>query len=595
MTGTSVLQIAYPVHAPAGDLKFVRLASLNLEKFLLDLLVRGVEVLLMAADGTVLAWSPADTRARHQGTSIKDRPLFAFATGHSAGGAAEVAGIEGNRQVWAVAASQALPGAGLHVLVGQSKDDLVAAANGRLVEELIVLAVASLFLFLGVLLLAELGIRRQVARIGRMAMQLGSGDLQARIPPPHPRGELGGLMAVLNETAASLERQQAAIEDLNLKLRQSQRMEAVGQLTGGIAHDFNNLLTIIFGAAETLIEDLADRPALRKLAETTMAAAERGAGLTRNLLAFARRQPLRPQTVDVNRQILLMEDLLRRALGEHIACRFALSPTVRLAMVDPAQLEAAILNLSLNARDAMPNGGQLILETSDVDLDEAYATQHDDVRAGPYVMVAVADSGSGMSPDVVSRAFEPFFTTKDVDKGTGLGLSMVYGFVKQSGGHIQIHSEPGHGTIVKLFLPRSDAPPIEAAPAAPVLVFGHGETILAVEDDSMVRARVENELKDLGYVVLTASDGVGALAILQSAAHIDLLFSDVVMPGGLSGPQLALQALRIRPGMKVLFTSGYTEGADAGSGGLDPGTQLLRKPYRRQELALQLRTALHAR
>jgi signal transduction histidine kinase len=629
LTNIGVLQIAYAVRAASGELRFVLLASLNLEKFVQDRAVRGVEILVIDSEGTVLAGAPSDHPARKKGASIKGQPMFTFAAQSTSAGAREVAETGGNRHVWAVAGSPELREAGLHLLVGQAKSDLVAAANRRFAEDMAVLAVLAAFLFLGVWVLAELAIRRQVLRIASMAKQLGAGNLQARIPPPHPGGELGGLMTVLNGAAESLERQRVAIEELDQKLHQSQKMEAVGQLTGGVAHDFNNLLTVIIGTTEFLADKLAAQPELRELADSTMKAAERGAELTRNLLAFARRQPLEPKTVDVNRQLLGMEDLLRRTLGEHIDCRFALGQQVWPATVDPTQLETAILNLVLNARDAMPKGGRLTVETGNEHLDAAYAAQNDEVRVGQYVFLAVADSGSGMRPDVVARAFEPFFTTKDVGKGTGLGLSMVYGFVKQSGGHIKIHSEVGQGTIVKLYLPRSDATPPAAKLSAAVdpaahqnlwraeqraaaavdpaaeqnlwradqraprqVAAGGGETILAVEDDDLVRAHVAAELKGLGYAVLIARDGAEALEMLRGPAAIDLLFTDVVMPGGMSGPELAQLASQLRPGLKVLFTSGYTENTVIHEGRLDPGVLLLNKPYRRPELALKLRAAL---
>ncbi len=592
LTGIAVLQIAYPVRAPSGDLSFILLASLSLELFVEERALRGREILLTADDGTVLAWSPKETRARHKGTSIAKEPLFAFAAAQESGGAGEVTGIDGNREIWAVAGLPDLRLAGVRVLVGQPKSDLVASANRNLLQELAVLAIVAVFLFLGVWLLAELGIRRQVARIGAMATQLGAGDLQARIPPPHPGGELGDLMTVLNGAAESLQRQHDAIEDLNRKLRQSQKMEAVGQLTGGVAHDFNNLLTVILGNAETLVDELSRQPELRRLAEIIMTASLRGADLTRSLLAFARRQPLAPQSIDVNRLIFRMENMLRRTLGETVEWRFLPGADVRPAMVDPAQLESAILNMALNARDAMPGGGKLTVETANVILDRSYAERNEEVRAGEYVMIAVGDSGCGMTADVVARAFEPFFTTKEVGKGTGLGLSMVYGFVKQSDGHIRIYSEPGHGTIVRLYLPRADASPGETGVLPPTALSIVSGTILAVEDDDLVRAYVAGELKTLGYFVLTARNGAEALEILRGGATVDMLFSDVVMPGGLSGPQLAQEALKIRPGLKVLYTSGYTENTVIHGGKLDPGVQLLSKPYLRHELASKLRAVL---
>ena len=594
LTGISVLQIAYPVRDAAGELKFVLLASLNLAKLLQDRGIRKTEMALVDMSGMVLAWQAAEGHAPAPGSSIAGTALFDFAATNSAGGASEITRASGDQEVWGVSGNPAMSRAGLYVLVGQPKDVLVADANRGLLEELLVLGAVALVLFLGVWFLAEIGIRHQVARIARMAESLGAGDLQARIAPPHPRGELGGLMTVLNGAAESLEHQRDAIDDLNQKLRQSQKMEAVGQLTGGVAHDFNNLLTVILGNAELLVEELENRPELRALAETMMRATERGASLTRSLLAFARRQPLEPRSIDINQLTLRMESLLYRALGEQVECRFVFGQGIWPAMVDPAQLETALLNLAINARDAMPSGGRLTVETANVHLDEDYAEQNDEVRPGDYVMVAVADSGGGMSPDVLAHAFEPFFTTKDVGKGTGLGLSMVYGFVKQTGGHIKIYSEVGDGTIVKLYLPRSNEEPTGLKLAADALLRGQGEAILAVEDDDMVRAHVAAELKALGYNVLTARSGAQAMELLRSDAQIDLLFSDVVMPGGMSGPQLAEQALLLRPELRVLYTSGYTENTVIHQGRVDPGVQLLNKPYRRYDLAAKLRAVLQS-
>ncbi len=594
LTGTAVLQVAYGARGPAGELKFVLLASLNLEKFIRDNDQSGKEVLLMDLEGKVMAWSPTDTRGLHRGSSMVQQPLFAFARRQVDGGSGEVTGIDGSRQVWAAAGMPAMRNAGLQILVGESRDRLVAPANQHLIEDMIVLAVVAVLLFLGVWLLAEQGIRRQITRIVTMAQHLGAGNQHARIAPPYPNDELGGLMLVLNSTAEALERKNAAIEELNHKFHQAQKMEAIGHLTGGVAHDFNNMLTVILGNAEALVDELKSNSDLQQRAEMVMAAAERGAALTRSLLAFARRQALEPKSIDVNRHILEMENLLRRTFGEHIDLRLALGPDVALALVDPGQLENAILNLAINARDAMPSGGQLTIETGDAHLDDFYAARNDDVAVGDYVMVAVTDSGSGMAPVVLAQAFEPFFTTKDVGKGTGLGLSMVYGFVKQSGGHIKIYSEVGHGTIVKLYLPRAGAMTTETLGPQPASgsQSGNGETILAVEDDDLVRKHVEGELIALGYAVRVAGNGAQALETLRGPGTIDLLFSDVVMPGGLSGPDLAREASILRPGLKVLFTSGYTENTMIRLGRLDPGVHLLSKPYLRQELAAKLRAVL---
>ena len=306
-------------------------------------------------------------------------------------------GIDGRTQVWAVAGSPSVRDAGLYVMVGLSKSDLIAAANRQLAENMAILAVVSLLLFAGVWMLGELGIRRQVGRVAEMATKLGSGDLSVRIPLPHPGGELGGLMTVLNGTAELLERQRADIGELGKKLRHSQKMEALGQLTGGLAHDFNNLLTVILGNAEHLVENLSHEPELLNFAEGTVSAAERGAELTKSLLAFSRQQPLVPKDIDVGQRILGMQVMLRRALGAHITCQFKFGHNVWPATVDPAQLESAVLNLVLNARDATPEGGRLMVEVRNAALDKGYADNNDEVQAGDYVMIAVTDTGTGMS------------------------------------------------------------------------------------------------------------------------------------------------------------------------------------------------------
>jgi PAS domain S-box-containing protein len=381
--------------------------------------------------------------------------------------------------------------------------------------------------------------------------------------------------------------------DLEQRLAQSQKLESIGQLTGGIAHDFNNLLTVIIGNAEMLADELGADPRLAPFARLVLSAGERGAELVKRLLAFARRQALEPQMVHPDEVIDGMRDLLRRTLGENIELEFKKCSGLPVVSIDPGQLESALLNLCINARDAMPDGGRLMIETSDVILDEAYASQRADVVAGAYVQVAVSDTGAGMTPDVAARAFDPFFTTKAKGKGTGLGLSMVYGFTKQSGGHVAIYSEAGIGTVVKLYLPRIDAP-VPATMPVPVASNGGGggETILLVEDDELVRTHAGQLLRQLGYRVLSASGGPEALDILRANPDIDLLFTDVIMPGGMNGPQLAEAAHRERPRLPVLYTSGYTENAIVHHGRVDPGVNLLHKPYRRETLAAKIRAAL---
>lgn len=377
------------------------------------------------------------------------------------------------------------------------------------------------------------------------------------------------------------------------QLRQSQRLQAVGQLTGGVAHDFNNLLTVILGNADSLAEALQERPRLRQLAEMTRAAAQRGAELTRRLLAFARQQALEPRPTDVPALMSGMEALLRRSLGENVEIRFVAAEGAWPALVDAPQLEAAVLNLCLNARDAMPDGGCLTVETANVHLDRDYADWNEEVVPGDYLMVAVSDTGTGMPPEVVARAFEPFFTTKGVGQGSGLGLSMVFGFAKQSHGHVKIYSEPGQGTTVRLYLPRAAAGegmPPRGRPSAGIA--GGTERILLVEDDALVRRHVGSQLEALGYRVTAAASGPEALEILQAGRQVDLLFTDVVMPGGMDGRQLAEAVLHLQPGLPVLFTTGYAENAIVHHGRLDPGVHLLNKPYRQQDLAAKLREVL---
>ncbi|MBQ2263009.1 MAG: response regulator [Loktanella sp.] len=377
------------------------------------------------------------------------------------------------------------------------------------------------------------------------------------------------------------------------RARQSERLQAIGQLTGGVAHDFNNLLTVVLGNAEVLSEELSDQPRLQSLADTTASAAVRGAELTNQLLAFSRKQPLNPKVMDVKKLIQEMDSLLRRTLPATISIEIIHSAGLWHAEIDSGQLESALLNLALNSRDAMPDGGVLTIAISNAVLDDAYVGHELDVEAGQYVQIVVTDTGAGIAPETVGRIFEPFFSTKEVGKGTGLGLSMVYGFVKQSGGHIRVYSEVGEGTSFKLYFPRSQAPlKDEHTFRIEQNIAGGRETILVVEDNDLVREHVVAQLKSFGYRIFQASAGAEALEILQKAPEIDLLFSDVVIPGGMSGRVLADAALRLRPEIKVLFTSGYTENSIVHNGILNPGVELLSKPYRRAELASKLRKVL---
>jgi signal transduction histidine kinase len=383
------------------------------------------------------------------------------------------------------------------------------------------------------------------------------------------------------------------LEATEAQVRQAQKMEAIGQLTGGVAHDFNNILTVITGSIEILSDAVKHRRDLAPIAKMITAAAARGADLTQHLLAFARRQPLQPRSTDVNAMVIDVARLLRPTLGEQIEIESMLAHDAAPALIDPSQLSTALLNLALNARDAMADGGKLTLETRNVVLDENYAAMNEEVRPGDYVMVAVSDTGEGIPKDLLQKVFEPFFTTKEVGKGSGLGLSMVYGFVKQSNGHVKIYSEEGHGTTVKLYLPQAASVPNPQAAEPGVSAGDHGdETVLVVEDDALVRDYVTTQIKRFGYRTLAASNAAEGLALINGEGRIDLLFTDVIIPGGMNGRQLAREAVRRRPGLKVLYTSGYTENAIVHHGRLDAGVLLLPKPYLSSDLARMLRTAL---
>jgi PAS domain S-box-containing protein len=378
------------------------------------------------------------------------------------------------------------------------------------------------------------------------------------------------------------------------RIRQVEKMEAVGQLTGGIAHDFNNILTVITGTIEILADAVDKEPQLAAIAKMIDEAATRGANLTQHLLAFARKQPLQPREIDVNTLITDTAKLLRPTLGEHIEIESVFEDEVCVATVDPNQLATAILNLALNARDAMPDGGKLILETGSAYLDEAYSNRHNEVRPGRYARIAVSDTGTGIPAALIDKVFDPFFTSKGPGKGTGLGLSMVYGFVKQSAGHIKIYSEEGHGTTMKIYLPPGTGASVASEAASPQIVQGGHERILVVEDDTLVRNYVIAQLHALGYVTLAAGNAAEAVAIVDAGAEFDLLFTDVIMPGTMNGRQLADAIRKHRPGLKTLFTSGYTENAIIHHGRLDPDVLLLAKPYRRSDLAMMIRKALAA-
>ncbi|HEY2068141.1 MAG TPA: response regulator [Rhizomicrobium sp.] len=396
-------------------------------------------------------------------------------------------------------------------------------------------------------------------------------------------GDEGFLIAATDVTARM--RAEASV-------RQSQKMEAVGQLTGGVAHDFNNLLQIISANLDLAVSDARTDPKTAERLQAAIAAVERGSRLTAQLLAFARRQALESRSIHAGRLVQEMTDLLRRTLGETIEVECMVAGGLWNTLIDVNQLQNAILNLAINARDAMPEGGKLTIEVANAFLDDDYATAHNEVQPGQYVMIAVSDSGTGMPPDVVARAFDPFFTTKPEGKGTGLGLSQVYGFVKQSNGHVKIYSENNVGTTIKIYLPRSRRPQDAPEPVLSMPAEGGRESILVVEDDDGVRAAVSDLLTELGYSVASAADALQALDFLAKNPRIDLLFTDVVMPGPIGSRELARRAKDMSPDIKVLFTSGYTQNAIVHNGQLDDGVILLSKPYRRDDLARKLRSML---
>jgi PAS domain S-box-containing protein len=374
------------------------------------------------------------------------------------------------------------------------------------------------------------------------------------------------------------------------ELAEAQKMEAIGQLTGGVAHDFNNMLTVISGTIEILAEGVADRPRLAAVAHLIDQAAERGAELTRQLLAFARRQPLEPRDTDINGLVAETAQLLRPTLGAQVQVETKLQPGLWPVTIDPGQLSNALVNLAVNARDAMPAGGHLILSTRNIENCDFGPFGRDDLATGPYVVIEVTDTGTGMTDAVRDKVFEPFFTTKEAGKGTGLGLSMVYGFIRQSGGHVHIDSAEGRGTTIRLYLPRGFEAPTRVTEVAAQMPRG-SETILVVEDDDMVRNFVVAQLRNLGYRPLTAVDGASALAIVDAGTPFDLLFTDVVMPG-MNGGELAEAVLLRRPGTPVLYTSGFTENAELDSALLAGGVHMLAKPYRKGNLARKLREVL---
>ncbi|SCB60076.1 His Kinase A (phospho-acceptor) domain-containing protein [Rhizobium aethiopicum] len=432
--------------------------------------------------------------------------------------------------------------------------------------------------------------------VGLMELIVAAHSRQSRL-----RSELNSFNARLEETVAQRTAELRHEMDENAaaqaQVRQLQKMETIGQLTGGVAHDFNNMLAIIIGNL-----DLAQRrmtghedPRLLNSLQNARDGAQRAAVLTARLLAFSRQQPLAPEVIDVNKLVGGMSELLRRTLGEHIRIETVLAGGLWPTFADLSQLENAMLNLAVNARDAMPGGGHLTIETANTELDERYSRMHSEVEAGQYVMISITDTGTGMSPDVIDRAFDPFYTTKGPGKGTGLGLSQVYGYIKQSGGHIKIYSEIDRGTTLKIYLPRhvgkADAR-LAAAGAQPIPQGSVNDTILVVEDDEHVRTMTAESLHELGYTVLQAASGVEALLLLEGNRDVDLIFTDIVMPQ-MSGRQLADAVQEKWPAIRILYTTGYTRNAIVHNGVLDHGVSLLAKPFSLEQLAHKIRELLN--
>jgi PAS domain S-box-containing protein len=715
LTGIAVLQVAYAARRETGELKFVLLASLNLKKYTQLLATNPpfprTVFALMDRKGTVLVRHPE--RENLAGTSIAGSPLFRLVGEHRDEGVGEERDVDGELRVWAINALPNIPDAGLYILAGVSKRDLAAAANRRLTYALSILVVVLLLVVSAAWLLAELGIRRQVGRIVEVVDRLSVGDLGARVSSPHPRGELGQLMASLNHTAESLEGQHKTIESLNRRLtalidsspaaivcldtggkvtlwnpaaervfgwaaaevvgqmypavpdaqkdqfagvlarvmggeaiadgegvrrtkdgrlidvafrsaplygddgrqagmisvvtdmteklslekqlRQSQKMEAIGRLAGGVAHDFNNLLTIINGRARMAASVAGSDGRLRRSLAQIVKAGDRAAALTQQLLAFSRQQVLQPEVLDLNDVVRGVSRMLERLIGEDIAVTVSLAERLRRVKADRTQVEQVIMNFVINARDAMPHGGRLTIETTNIELDEAYAQTHPDARPGRHVMLAVSDTGVGMDAATQAKIFEPFFTTKESGKGTGLGLSMAYGIARQSGGNIAVYSEPGRGSSFKVYLPATDEV-AENAPPAPVeaAAGAHSGTLLLVEDDPEVRELIREITEVAGYTVLVAPD---PLAALETAAQcrdvIHLLLTDVVMPH-MDGTELAERLSASRPGLRVLYVSGYAPSAAVEHGLLKPGTALVHKPFTPDLLLRKVREVLAA-
>lgn len=597
ITGRFVLPLSYALRGPDGAVKRVLIATLDIiqraDQLLDSIPYRKRILLLVDEEGVIVTRRP--TSNGEIGTTIANTPLFSMLQSSRSGQVREQRDIDDVDRIWAAVPINPGDGRRLFLAIAVSRDEILSNTNANLINALAILGIAAFLAIAAALAFARISIERPIKRIISFTATLSAGDTAARISAPFPAGEFGDLMRALNVAADSLQTYFTELNETREQLFQSQKVESIGQLTGGVAHDFNNILTVIVGNIDLIDEIIPHDPELESSVRLVRQAAERGVTLTRSLLAYSRKQPLAPRSTDLNDLIKDTVALLNSALGEDVDMMTMLGDNVAPAMLDPAYLPTALINLCLNARDAMPNGGMLTIETANAYLDEEYASKHSEVDAGPYVMVAVSDAGVGIPQDNQDRIFDPFFTTKAVGKGTGLGLSMVYGFVKQSHGHIKVYSEIGRGTTFKLYFPRaiSQAEKLLELNSDNVMPRG-SETILIVEDDSMVRDSVFKQLSSLGYKTLSASTAVEALTILSTNSDVSLLFTDVVLPGGMNGRRLAEEACRGRPTLRVLFTSGYTENAIVHHGRLDRDIVLLTKPYTKGELARMVRTALTA-
>jgi signal transduction histidine kinase len=607
------LPLSAPIRNDAGEVVGAASLAIDLNRLASIFAGRastaGGTVLIADRNGTILVREPDNDK--YVGTKLGLEYVWLLKEDHI--GTAVLTGIDGVRRVLGYVPPILEP-KGVYIGVGLEEKLLFHGVRTLSWIGWAVIALGSLTALLLALAGGVYTVDRPIRKLLGAVTRYAGGDREARAALAHGAPELRTLGAEFDRMAEALKAREENLQALNATLerrvesevdqrmqaesalRQSQKMEAIGQLTGGIAHDFNNLLHVMLSSLDLIKQHLTERPPridLGRLLDAAVRNAERAITLTQQLLAFSRRQPLAPRILDINRWVSGMSQILRRTLGEGIKLETVLAGGLWPVSADPNQLESAILNLAINARDAMPSGGKLTIETANAALDEDYARLHGDIGAGQYAMIAVTDTGAGMAPDVVAKAFDPFFTTKGVGKGTGLGLSQVYGYIKQSGGHVKIYSELGEGTTVRLYLPRAaETPASEPDPAGAEPQGGTGELILLVEDNEDVRAATVTMLKRLNYAVIEAATGDAALRLLAAAPKADLLFTDVGLPGSLNGRQLADRARERDPGLKLLFTTGYARNAIIHEGRLDPGVELLTKPFSSAALAAKLRRVL---